>query len=258
VSETPSRPVEASEESLTDADRARYQWQIWTPGFGETGQRKLKSSTVLISRVGGVGGAVAWALAAAGVGRLILAHAGNLRLSDLNRQTLMTSAGLDQPRVHQAAQSLRELNPSIDITPIAENMSESNARGLVESADVVVDAAPLFAERFAMNRACVLLGRPLVECAMHDFEATLTTVLPGVSPCLRCRHPVDPPHWTREFPVFAAIASTIGSLAAVEVLKLLTGLGDPLAGTLLSVNLKSMQFRRLPLLRDPECAVCGG
>src|SRR5205809_708303 len=111
-----------SAKPLTEAERAIYEWQLWVPDFGEEGQQRLKGASVLISRCGGVGGAVAFELAAAGVGRLVLAHAGNLRANDLNRQLLMTHAGIGQPRMELAAQRLRELNPHIEVEAIAENV----------------------------------------------------------------------------------------------------------------------------------------
>src|SRR4051794_14797724 len=127
---------------LTDDDRATYDWQMWVPGFGEPGQRKLKAASVLVSRVGGLGGAVAQYLAAAGVGRLVLAHAGDVKPSDLNRQTLMTHDWLGRPRVESAARRLRELNPRVEVVAVPENVSDENAGRLVGLADVVVDAAP--------------------------------------------------------------------------------------------------------------------
>src|SRR5436309_15721676 len=110
----------AEHSSLSDEERAIYDWQLSVAGFGEAGQLRLKHATVLVSRIGGVGGTLAMQLAVAGVGRLILAHAGNLRLDDLNRQLLMSHAGLGQARVEQAAARLRALNPYIEIVPIAE------------------------------------------------------------------------------------------------------------------------------------------
>ena len=111
---------------LTEVERQVYEWQMWVAGFGEEGQRRLKGASVLISRCGGVGGAVALELAAAGVGRLILAHAGNLKPSDLNRQILMTHDWLGRPRVECAAQRLRALNPRLEVGPVGENVSEAN------------------------------------------------------------------------------------------------------------------------------------
>src|SRR5262245_833152 len=117
----------AGRRPLSDEERAVYEWQLWTPGFGEEGQERLKGASVLVSRVGGVGGAVAYNLAAAGVGRLVLAHAGSTRPSDLNRQLLMTHAALGTPRMEQAPARLQELNPRLEIDAVAENVSEANA-----------------------------------------------------------------------------------------------------------------------------------
>lgn len=243
--------------TLSDEERARYEWQMWTPGVDESGQRRLKSATVFVSRVGGVGGTVAYYLAAAGVGRLVLAHAGNVKPSDLNRQLLMTSDWLGRPRVESAARRLTELNPHVQVETANANVTAENAEDLTAAADVIVDAAPLFAERYAMNAAAFARGRPLVECAMYDFDLQLTTLIPGRTPCLRCLYPQDPPHWKREFPVFGAVSGVVAAMAAAEVIKLLTGVGEPLAGMLLLGNLRTMEFRRLPLQARPDCGVCG-
>jgi molybdopterin-synthase adenylyltransferase len=241
---------------LTDEERRRYEWQLGTPGYGEDGQRRLKGASVLVSRIGGVGGAAATQLAAAGVGRLILAHAGNVRLDDLNRQTLMTTDWIGRPRVESAVRRLRELNPHVEVEAVDENVSESNAAALVARCDVVVSAAPLFAERLLMNREAVRQNKPLIDCAMYDLEGRLTTILPGRGPCLACLYPEPPPNWKRQFPVFSAVAATVGSLAAVEVVKLIAGLGEPLAGRLLAFDLRAMSFHVVPIARDPQCSVC--
>ncbi len=244
--------------TLADHERARYEWQIWTEGFGEAGQQKLRNTTVLVSRVGGVGGTVAYYLAAAGIGRLILAHAGNVKPSDLNRQLLMTTDWLGKPRVESARRRLFELNPNVEVQSVDENVSEDNAESLIDRADMVVDAAPLFKERFAMNSACVQQRKPLVECAMYDLNAQLTTLIPGVSPCLRCLYPSEPPTWKREFPVFGAVSGAIAALAAMEVIKLAAGIDEPLIGQILYMNLRTMEFRKLPIARNPVCHVCEG
>lgn len=242
---------------LTETDRALYEWQMWVPGMGEAGQRKLKGATVLISRVGGLGGLVALELAAAGVGRLILAHGGNLKLPDLNRQLLQTRAHVGLPRMDNIVTRLKELNPDCEIVGVTENISEANAAALVALADVVVDAAPLFQERLALNAAAMRGGKPMVECAMHTLEATVTTFIPGRSGCLACYVPEVPPTWTRQFPVFGAVSGTAACLGAMEVIKLITGLGTPLAGEMLCMDLGSMAFRRVKLPRRSDCEVCG-
>jgi molybdopterin/thiamine biosynthesis adenylyltransferase len=243
--------------SLTDIERQVYEWQMWVTGFGEEGQRRLKGASVLVSRCGGVGGAVALELAAAGVGKIILAHAGNLKPSDLNRQILMSHDWLGRSRVECAAQRLRALNPRLEVVAVAENVCEANVARLVEQADVVADCAPLFEERFLMNREAVRQRKPMVECAMYELEAQITSIVPGQTPCLACVYPEPPADWRRQFPVFGAVAGTVGCLGAMEVIKLLTGLGEPLQGRLLTCDLRTMSFRSVKTMRRSDCPVCG-
>ena len=243
---------------LTPEERATYEWQMWLPGFGEAAQRRLKGASVLISRVGGLGGLVAYQLAAAGVGKLVLAHAGDLRADDLNRQLLQTHGHIGKPRMESIVRRLRELNPRVEIVGVPENISDANAADLLAQADLAVDAAPLFEERFALNRAAVAAGKPMVECAMYALEGQVTVFEPGRTGCLACLYPETPAHWRREFPVLGAVAGTVACLGAVEVVKLLSGLGTTLAGTLLTMDLGTMHFRRHRLRRRAGCPVCGG
>jgi molybdopterin-synthase adenylyltransferase len=243
---------------LTPDELLRYQWQLWVRDFGEEGQRRLKAASVFVSRIGGVGGSAALHLAAAGVGRLLIAHAGNLRLDDLNRQTLMTTDWIGKPRALSAERRLRELNPLVEIETVHENVSEANAADLVRRCDLVVGAAPLFTERLLMNREAVRQGKPLVDCAMYDLEGRVMTVLPGKTACLACLYPEPPANWKREFPVLSAVSSTVGSLAAIEAIKVIAGLGEPLAGRLLTFDLRDMSFRTVVIARRADCAVCGG
>lgn len=241
---------------LTADERAVYEWQLDVDGFGEKGQRALKSASVLISRIGGVGGAAAIALAHAGIGRLVLAHAGSVKPGDLNRQTLMTADWVGKPRVESARRFLEALNPRVEVEVHDSNIESSNVDALVSSADLVIDAAPLFRERFLLNRAAVSQGKPMVDASMYELEAQLTTVLPGKGPCLACLFPGDPPAWRRRFPVFGAVATMVGALAATEAIKVLSGLGEPLAGRLLTADLRDMSFRTLTIQRNPKCRVC--
>jgi len=241
---------------LTETDRSLYQWQMWVPGVGEEGQRKLKGASVMISRVGGLGGLVALELAAAGVGKLILAHGGNLKLPDLNRQLLQTRSHVGKPRMENIVARLKELNPDCEIVGVSENVSEANAEALVAQADIVVDAAPLFQERLTLNATAMRAGKPMVECAMHTLEATVTTFIPGQTGCLACYVPEVPASWTRQFPVFGAVSGSAACIGAMEVIKLITGLGVSLAGEMLCMDLGTMQFRRVRLPRREDCAVC--
>jgi len=242
---------------LSDLDRRLYEWQLWVPGFDEAGQQKLKAASVLVSRCGGVGGLVAYELAAAGVGRLVLAHAGVLKPGDLNRQLLMTRDWLGQPRVACAARRLLELNPDVEVVAVAENVTPANAARLVGQVDLVVDCAPLFEERYLMNREAVRQRKPMVECAMYELEVQVTTLLPGRTPCLACLYPEKPDYWKRQFPVFGAVSGVAGCLGATEAIKVLSGLGEPLANRLLVGDLRRMTFRTFNVKRDPQCPVCG-
>lgn len=241
---------------LTDKERAIYEWQMWVPGVGEEGQRKLKAATVFVSRVGGLGGVVALELAAAGVGKLILAHAGNVQPSDLNRQLLQTDDHIGKPRMDSIVCRLQELNPRCEIVAFEENPSDANAERLTAGADIIVDAAPMFQERLALNRAAFVHAKPLVECSMHTLEANVTTFIPGRTGCLQCYVPDVPPTWTRQFPVFGAVSGAVACLGAMEAIKFITGIGEPLAGEMLSMDLATMRFRRVALPRRADCPVC--
>jgi len=229
---------------------------MWTEGMGEAGQMKLKAARVFISRAGGVGGLVALELAAAGVGTIKIAHGGNLRPSDLNRQLLMTHDHIGKPRIDSILRRLADLNPFTNLIGVGENVSTSNATALIADVDLTVDCAPLFTERYAMNDASMELRKPMVECAMYDGDAYLAAFIPGQTGCLRCLYPEPPPTWKRQFPVFGAVSGAIACMAAFEVIKLLTGIGKPLVNALLTCDLKEMQFQKLRIQRNPTCSFC--
>lgn len=242
---------------LTQEERDVYAWQLDVPGFGAEGQAKLKNSTVLISRVGGLGSVVALELAAAGIGHLVLAHGGDIKPSDLNRQLLMTHNALGTSRVESAERRLKEFNPRLEVTKIPENATPDGAARWIQDVDLVVDCAPLFEERQALNAAAVSAGKPMVECAMFDLEAWITSIQPGLTPCLECLVPEPPPAWKRRFPVFGAVSGTVGCLGAMEAIKILSQLGDPLHGRMLTCDLRTMRFKTLEIAHRPDCPTCG-
>lgn len=210
----------------------------------------------MISRLGGVGGLVAYQLAAAGVGKLVLAHAGNVKPSDLNRQLLMTHDWLGKPRMQSIRRRLLDLNPRLEIVGVEQNVSDENAQQLLSQADLVIDCAPLFPERFAMNAAAIQQRKPMIECAMFELEAHITTIIPGLTPCLRCWTPEAPASWKRQFPVFGAVSGTVACMAAMEAIKLIAGIGEPLAGRLWRIDLRSMTTQHVNLVRLPNCPDC--
>jgi molybdopterin/thiamine biosynthesis adenylyltransferase len=244
-----------SELTLHELDR--YQRQIMLPGFGEAGQKILKSSTALVTGVGGLGGTAALYLAAAGIGKLILVRGGELRLDDMNRQILMTDDWVGQTRVTKAKETLSRFNPHIEIEALPEYVTAENVDRLVRDADIALDCAFNFDERDLLNDACVRWRTPMVEAAMSGMEAYLTTIVPGFTPCLSCIFP-EKPTWDRwGFGVLGAVSGTLACLAALEAIKHLTGLGQPLYGQLLTMDLASATFAKRRPYHDPDCPVCG-
>jgi molybdopterin/thiamine biosynthesis adenylyltransferase len=156
------------------------------PNFGELAQNRLKSATILVTGVGGLGGTAALYLAVAGVGRLILVRGGDLRLDDMNRQVLMTDDWVGKPRVFKAKETLEAINPDVEIHAVHDYITAENVDSLVQSADMALDCAHNFNERNLLNAACVRWRKPMVEAAMDGMEAYLTTIIPGVTPCLSC------------------------------------------------------------------------
>ncbi|MEA5533395.1 HesA/MoeB/ThiF family protein [Crocosphaera sp. XPORK-15E] len=242
---------------FTPTELERYSRQIQLPGFGEEGQKRLKDSTAVVTGVGGLGGTVALYLAVAGVGKIILVRGGDLRLDDLNRQILMTNSWVGQPRVFKAKETLLNINPEIYIEAVHDFVTPENVDALVQQADIAFDCAFDFKERDLLNAACVRWGVPMVEAAMSGMDAYLTTIIPGETPCLSCIFP-EKPDWDRwGFGVLGAVSGSLACLAALEGIKLLTGLGEPLTGQLLTMDLGTATFAKRRPYHDPNCPVCG-
>jgi molybdopterin/thiamine biosynthesis adenylyltransferase len=241
----------------TLARTQRFDRQLTIPGFGPEQQRRLAGATALIAGIGGVGGAVATYLGAAGIGRLILVHPGDLEEPDLNRQTLMLPEWVGSPRVDCAAKTLRAYYPDVEVEPYAWQLADPRLPGLMAAADLVVDARHNFPERYLLNQRCVQSGLRLVVAAMNATEGYVLTVEPG-SACARCVFPEGDPSWEPlEFPVLGAVAGVTGCLAAMEAVKMLTGFGRPAVDALTYFDLWDMDFHTLPTRRDPHCPDCG-
>jgi molybdopterin-synthase adenylyltransferase len=243
--------------TLTPTELERYRRQIMLPGFGEAAQQRLKQSTVLVTGVGGLGGTAALYLAVAGVGKLILVRGGELRLDDMNRQVLMSDDWVGKPRVFKAKETLNAINPDVEVTAIYDYITPANVNALVAAADLALDCAHNFTERDLLNAACVQQGKPMVEAAMNDMEAYLTTIVPGVTPCLSCLFPEKPDWDKRGFGVLGAVSGTLACLAALEAIKVLAEFGQPLFSQLLTMDLGRMEFAKRRPYHDPDCPVCG-
>jgi molybdopterin/thiamine biosynthesis adenylyltransferase len=242
---------------LFSMDRERYRRQLMLNGFTNGHQRWLGNATALVAGVGGLGGTAALYLAAAGIGRLILVHAGNLTLSNMNRQVLMKFKAIGKSRVAQAKKTLQEMNPNVAIETVDERITEANVDNLLRTTGIALSARPNFNERRVLNRACVEKGIPMVEAAMNGMEGYLFDVIPGVSPCIHCVYPEDDPSWQElGFPVLGAVSGMLGCMMALEAIKLLTGYGKPLLSEMLVFNTLDMDFRKVRILRNEACEVC--
>jgi molybdopterin/thiamine biosynthesis adenylyltransferase len=203
-----------------------------------------------------MGGPAALMLTMAGVGRLVLAHGGPLISPDLNRQVLGSEQGLDQPRATQFRERLQSVNHFVQVEALAHEPDDDEADGWAQQADILLSCAPTFEERLRLNRAAVRHGKPLIDAAQWGMGGTLMVLQPGVTACLACVYP-EPPPFEELFPVLGAISSAIGSLAALEAVKVLSGCGEPLWGKMLNYDGFHGRLREVSLRRDPQCDCCG-
>jgi adenylyltransferase/sulfurtransferase len=245
---------------MTDDELLRYSRQILLPEFDIEGQERLRQSRALIVGLGGLGSPVAMYLAAAGVGRLTLVDFDKVDLSNLQRQIIHRTADISRLKVESARDTLLALNPLIEVTAIPKALDEAELREQVRQADVVVDACDNLPTRLAINAACVRAGVPLVTGAAIRLEGQVLVWRPGgKGACYRClyRDAEVNTETCAQTGVLAPVVGVIGSLQAVEAIKVLTGLGEPLDGRLLLFDAKRMEWRMLKVQRWPECPVCG-
>jgi molybdopterin-synthase adenylyltransferase len=242
--------------SLSSEELARYARQIGPGVLSIEGQERLKGAAVLVSRAGGMGGPAALTLVMAGVGRVIIAHGGSLISPDLNRQVLGSEAGLGEPRAERFAEFLRGMNRFVTVEAIDHEPDDAEALELARRVDIILSCPPTFAERLRLNRAAVQAGIPLIDAAQWGMTGTLLAVDPGRSACLECLYPVAP-QFEELFPVIGAISAATGSLAALEAIKILSGVGQPAYGRLLAIDGCLGSTRQLQLRRNPECRCCG-
>jgi molybdopterin/thiamine biosynthesis adenylyltransferase len=243
---------------ISEKEMERYRRQLMLSGFTPENQRKLKDSAVLVAGIGGLGGTAALYLAMAGIGKMKLAHYGDLTLSNMNRQILMKDDRIGESRVIQAKKSIGEINPGIEIEIYNERTTEDNVDTLIAGAQLALSARPNFHERRILNAACVSKEVPMVEAAMNGMEGYVFNVIPGMTPCLNCLYPEDDPRWEElGFPVLGAVSGMLGCLAALEAIKLLSGFGNPLISHMLLFDATDMESRKLRIRRDNSCRICG-
>lgn len=245
---------------LSDAEMLRYNRQIVLRGFDFDGQEKLKASRVLIVGLGGLGCAAAQYLAAAGVGHLTLLDFDTVSLSNLQRQTLHRDAAIGQPKVDSAREMLAAINPHIELETVNALLNEQQLAGLVARHEVILDCTDNVEIRNQLNRSCFLHKRPLVSGAAIRMEGQISVfTYQANEPCYRCLSRLfgEGTLSCVEAGVMAPLVGIIGSLEAMEAIKLLANYGTPASGKIVLYDAMACQFREMKLARNPQCEVCG-
>ena len=253
---------------LTDEQRIRYSRHTILSEVGEAGQLKLLDSKVLLIGAGGLGSPAAIYLAAAGVGTLGIVDFDVVDASNLQRQILHDTNHVGRPKVESAADRIRDLNPDVDVIGYSVPITSHNALDIIKDYDVVLNGSDNFPTRYLINDACRFLGIPLVDASIFMFEGQVSVYQPerpelGIEggPCYRCLYPDPPPPGEvpscAEAGVLGVLPGIVGSIQAIEAIKLLLGIGEPLVGKLLMIDTLDMSFRTLKVQRNPDCPVCG-
>ncbi|MEA2369804.1 MAG: sulfur-carrier protein adenylyltransferase/sulfurtransferase [Solirubrobacteraceae bacterium] len=246
--------------TLSAEQRERYSRHLLVPEVGEEGQRKLLDARVLLLGAGGLGSPVALYLAAAGVGTIGIVDDDVVDLSNLQRQVVHTTDRIGVPKVDSAEETIRGLNPDVEVVKYVTRLDASNIMEIIDGWDIVVDGADNFPTRYLLNDATVRLRIPVVSASILGFDGQLSVFDPYNGPCYRCLYPVPPPAELAPScganGVLGVLPGTMGLLQATEVVKLIIGAGEPLIGRLLLYEALSATFTELKVRRDPECPVC--
>ncbi|TFG44216.1 MAG: molybdopterin-synthase adenylyltransferase MoeB [Gemmatimonadales bacterium] len=246
---------------LSAAEFQRYSRHLILPHVGEAGQRRLKQARVLVVGAGGLGSPAALYLAAAGVGTIGLVDADLVDVSNLQRQVLHGTSTLGLPKLDSARARIHDLNPLVTVEKFPERLTSKNALDIFDGFEVVLDGSDNFPTRYLINDAAYLSGIPDIYGAIFQFEGQASVFAAKYGPCYRCLYAEPPPPGMvpgcAEAGVLGALPGVIGSLQAMEAIKLLLGIGEPLVGRLMLFDALRLQFRELALQRDPACPLCG-
>lgn len=239
----------------------RYSRHFLLPEVGEQGQAKLLDAKVLMIGAGGLGSPSAYYLAAAGVGTIGIVDHDVVDLSNLQRQILHANDRIGEPKVDSAKRTLEGLNPDVKVIPYRERLSSDNVMEIIKDYDIVVDGCDNFPTRYLVNDACVMTGKPNVHGSIFQFEGQVSVFYPGRGPCYRCLYPEPPPPGMApscaEAGVLGVLPGLIGTIQALETIKLILEKGDILIGRLLQFNTLTMEINSLRLRKDPGCPMCG-
>jgi len=247
--------------SLTQEDITRFKRQIILEEIGESGQRELKNARLLIVGLGGLGSPIALYLAAAGVGTIGIVDGDIVDISNLHRQPLYCTQDIGKKKCDIAVDKMKKVNSQIKIEAFYEEFSAINASKILENYDLVLDATDNFKAHYLINDACILANKPLIYGHVLRYEGQMSVILPHNGPCYRCLYPVAPPPEVSppciESGVLGVIPGIIGTLQALEALKIILNLGEVMSHRLLRFDGLKMNFREIHVHKDPACSVCG-
>ncbi len=254
-------PLVEPADGLTTDEVRRYSRHLIIPDVGMTGQKRLKNAKVLVVGAGGLGSPALLYLAAAGVGTLGIAEFDEVDESNLQRQVIHGQSDIGRPKAESAKESILEVNPLVDVVVHNERLDNDNVMGIFENYDLIVDGTDNFATRYLVNDAAVLLGKPYVWGSIYRFDGQASVFWAENGPCYRCLYPEPPPPGMvpscAEGGVLGVLCASIGSIQVNEAIKLLTGIGEPLLGKLMIYDALEMEYRKLAVRKDPNCAICG-
>ncbi len=246
---------------LKETQIERYSRQIILDGIGGDGQKNLLSAKVLVVGAGGLGSSCAYYLAAAGVGKITVVDSDKVELNNLQRQILHSQKSLGTDKALSAKKTMESLNPDVKVTALPVRVTAKNVLSLVRAADAVADCSDNFPTKYLLNDACVISRRPLAHSGILGFAGQIITIRPGLSACYRCVFPNPPSPGAipscREAGVLGAVAGLFGVLQAAEIIKIILGIGRPLAGRIITGDVLDGEFREISVQRNPSCPVCG-
>ena len=254
-------PLVEPADSLEVDEVIRYSRHLIIPDYGMAGQKRLKNAKVLCVGAGGLGSPALMYLAAAGVGTLGIVEFDTVDVSNLQRQIIHGQSDIGKSKAESARESVREINPLIQVNLHEMRLDSSNVMDLFSQYDLIVDGTDNFATRYLVNDAAVLLGKPYIWGSIYRFEGQASVFWAEYGPCYRCLYPEPPPPGMvpscAEGGVLGVLCASIGSIQVTEAIKVLTGIGEPLVGRLMTYDALEMNYRTLKIRKDPNCALCG-
>jgi adenylyltransferase/sulfurtransferase len=257
----PLSPLVEPADALSIDEVRRYSRHLIIPDVGMSGQKRLKNSKVLVIGAGGLGSPALLYLAAAGVGTIGIVEFDEVDESNLQRQIIHGQSDIGQPKAESARSSIAETNPYVNVVVHNERLDNDNVLQIFEQYDLIVDGTDNFATRYLVNDAAVLLGKPYVWGSIYRFDGQASVFWAEHGPCYRCLYPEPPPPGMvpscAEGGVLGVLCASIGAIQVNEAIKLLTGIGEPILGKLVVYDALEMEYRKLTVRKDPNCAICG-